>query len=339
VRPAPRPNFSHLLTMTGPYGTYEHAQHAAARVEHGYCTDDVARVLMVAAREVEPERDVRDLALSSLRFLEQAQSPNGEFRNRRQTSGTWLGPSSSEDCWGRSIWALGTTIARATEAELRSGAVHLFERSVEVRSRFPRSMAMAAIGAFEVLQVDPEHQGARALLTAAGSVLDRPEYSDQWRWSEPRLTYANAVLPEAMLVIGSVLGNDRVMDAGLRQLSWLLQLESREGHLSVTPVGGRGPNSSLRLFDQQPIEVATMSDACVRAFDLTGDAEWMSGCDLTVQWFMGHNDTSSVMFDPETGGSYDGLTADGPNLNQGTESTIALLTTLQHARRLAPAAS
>jgi hypothetical protein len=38
------------------------------------------------------------------------------------------------------------------------------------------------------------------------------------------------------------------------------------------------------------------------------------------------------MFGPESGGGYDGLTAVGPNLNQGAESTITLLTTLQHAR-------
>ena len=38
------------------------------------------------------------------------------------------------------------------------------------------------------------------------------------------------------------------------------------------------------------------------------------------------------MWDPRTGGGYDGLTAHGPNLNQGAESTLALISTLQHAR-------
>jgi hypothetical protein len=41
------------------------------------------------------------------------------------------------------------------------------------------------------------------------------------------------------------------------------------------------------------------------------------------------------MWDPDTGGGYDGLHATGPNLNQGAESTIALISTLQHARSLA----
>ena len=38
------------------------------------------------------------------------------------------------------------------------------------------------------------------------------------------------------------------------------------------------------------------------------------------------------MWDPKTGGAFDGLEKDGANLNQGTESALALLSTLQHAQ-------
>ena len=56
-----------------------------------------------------------------------------------------------------------------------------------------------------------------------------------------------------------------------------------------------------------------------------------------MDWFHGANDGSVVMMDRDTGGGYDGLTPDGPNANQGAESTLALLSTLQHARNLASA--
>jgi hypothetical protein len=54
----------------------------------------------------------------------------------------------------------------------------------------------------------------------------------------------------------------------------------------------------------------------------------------SVDWFLGDNDASAAMWDPATGGGYDGLTASGPNANQGAESTLALLATWQHARVL-----
>ena len=66
------------------------------------------------------------------------------------------------------------------------------------------------------------------------------------------------------------------------------------------------------------------------------DRGWRAGIELACGWFLGANDTGVVMWDPQTGGGYDGLQVTGPNLNQGTESTLALIATLQHARELQP---
>ncbi len=110
----PALDFAHLHSLTGPYGTYEHAEFSSPRAEHGYCTDDVSRVLRVASRELEPDDDLVWLARSSLDFLAAAQDRDGRFRNRRRRSGSWFGPHTTEDCWGRAIWALGTCFARTT---------------------------------------------------------------------------------------------------------------------------------------------------------------------------------------------------------------------------------
>jgi hypothetical protein len=194
-------------------------------------------------------------------------------------------------------------------------------------------MAFATFGAAEVLKDDQANEGALALVVAAAELLDRPERIKGWHWCEDRLTYANAALPEAMMVARAIVGNDRLVDSGPRQLKWLLEMASSEGHLSVTPAQGRSPGMGAEKFDQQPIEVAAISEACLRASALTGDAEWIKGHELAVSWFLGDNDMGAPMFDANTGGGYDGLTARGPNLNQGAESTIALLTTLQQAHQ------
>jgi hypothetical protein len=331
VTRVPKPDFAHLLSLGGPHGTFEHADHSRARVEHGYCTDDVARVLLVTARESDPSIELRQLAQSSLDFLRSAQDANGRVINRRAASGAFVGPATDEDCWGRTVWALGTVVARSSESDLVDEATQLFNRSGDVVAPSLRTMAFAVFGAIEVLNADPANEAARALAVAAAELLDRPEPIRGWHWCEDRLTYANAALPEAMIVAGSIVGNDRLVESGLRQLTWLLDMASSDGHLSVTPAEGRLPNATPKKFDQQPIEVAAISEACLRAHALTGDAEWIKGHGLAVQWFLGDNDIGVPMFDPNTGGGYDGLTATGPNLNQGAESTIALLTTLQQA--------
>jgi hypothetical protein len=80
--------------------------------------------------------------------------------------------------------------------------------------------------------------------------------------------------------------------------------------------------------------VAALADACSRAATLTADDRWSAGVASAVAWFLGDNDAGLAMWDPATGGGYDGLRADGPNLNQGAESTLSLISTLQHGRSL-----
>ena len=329
---APEPNFGHLISMTDARGTFEHALFSQPRPEHGYCSDDMARVLVVATRERRRAPAMRNLAMLSLSFLQDALDSHGRCRNRMNRSGAWEDSPALEDCWGRSIWGLGTAASHCDDHLIRHLAARGLERAMKQRSPWPRAMAFAALGAAEVLSVDPDNMSARALLSDAADEMSRPSQQAEWPWPEPRLSYANAILPEAMIAAGSALERPVLLRHGLDLLEWLLDRESHDGHLSVTPVGGSGPADHGPDFDQQPIEVAALADACARAETVDGDRRWMDGITGAADWFLGHNDGGVVMWDPKTGGAFDGLQRDGANLNQGTESTLALLSTLQHAR-------
>ena len=333
------PKFDHLCRLTDDRGTFEHARYTEARRENGYCTDDVARVLVVASREPHATPRVLGLARTSMRFLADAQSPDGRYRNRMNQHGRWEDRPNLEDCWGRSIWGLGTAAAHTDDVWLRVSATVQFDRAVKQRSKYQRAKAFAAIGAAELLATEPRHRGAWALLTDAADVMALPGADPAWPWPEARLRYANAVVPEAMIAAGVTLHRPSLLQHGLQLLSWLLDHEtSPDGHLSVTPVGGAGPGDARPAFDQQPIEVAALADACARAASVDGERRWLDGINAAEAWFLGNNDGRHVMWDEETGGGYDGLTPSGANLNEGAESTLALLATLQHARRLMPAA-
>jgi hypothetical protein len=120
-------------------------------------------------------------------------------------------------------------------------------------------------------------------------------------------------------------------------LQWLLTVETRDGHLSVVPVGGWGPGEGRPAFDQQPIEVAALADACMRAAMVTGDSSWLAGVEMSVLWFLGDNDAQIPLLDERTGGGCDGLGRNSRNGNQGAESTLAMISVLQHGGRLAAA--
>jgi hypothetical protein len=335
----PFPCFDHLASLSDDVGIFEHADGRTPRWEHGYCTDDNARLLVVACREPTPSPVVRDLASTALHFLSEAQSVDGRCHNRLSTTRRWQDRPGLDDCWGRSLWGLGTAFARSPVDAISEEALVRFERAALKRSTWPHAMAFAGLGAAEVLTKQPSHTQARDLLLDAVSVAGQREHAASWRWPQARLTYANAVLPEVMIAAGLAFGRSELLSDGLDLLAWLLDQETGDGHLSVTPAGGRSPGDPRPAFDQQPIEVAALADACARAAVATGEARWIQGLAAAVAWFLGDNDSNTVMFDDRTGGGFDGLTPSGANLNQGAESTLAAVSTLQHARTLASVGS
>jgi hypothetical protein len=322
--------FDHLIRLSDDTGLLEHACGSVPLRQHGYCVDDVARGLLVVCREPDPPVEVRRLADRYLAFLLHAQAKDGTFHNRMDYRRYWLDSTDTGDWWGRAIWGLGTAVARPCVPHLRDPALAAFERALHNRSRWSRSMAFAGLGAAEVLSVMPEHEGARRLLADAVTTIGRPARTAVWPWPEARLTYANAVLAEVHLAAGTYLGDGRLVDSGLRLLGWLMEQETQDGHLSTTPVGGWTIGEARTGFDQQPIEAAAIADACVRAHTITGDPVWAEGLALAVGWFLGENDAKVELADWRTGGCSDGLHPTGGSDNQGAESTLALISTLQH---------
>ncbi|WP_457256789.1 glycosyltransferase [Pedococcus sp. P5_B7] len=334
-------SFRHLFHLTDRIGLFEHADHTRPRRDHGYCVDDVARGLVVVAREAHPSPELTRLATTYLHFVLDAQGPDGGFRNRRTVLGDWTDEPSVEDCWGRALWALGTAVARAPGlADWQ--ALGAFTAGAQLRSPWHRSMAFAALGAAEVLTISPLHVPARTLLGDAARLIAgptpgmgiAPTIVPGWRWPEPRLRYANAVLAETLIAAGSLLGVWKWLTDGLGMLAWLLETETSAGHLSPTPAHGWALGEPRPAFDQQPIEVAALADACSRAFDVTADPRWQAAVQLCADWFDGANDAGTSLRDPLSGGGCDGLHEFGRNENQGAESTIALISTMQQAQRV-----
>jgi len=331
---APAPVFDHLLSMTDNRGTFEHARFAEPRVEHGYCTDDMARVLVVAARQPDSGGEVNRLTRVAVQFLNHAQSFSGKCRNRMDRFGRWTDEPAAEDAWGRCLWGLGTAAAQSDISLVRRLAVIQFERAAVIRSPWPRAMAYAVLGAAELLLVDPGHRAARALITDYAAGIASSNGDVAWPWPEPRLTYANAVLPEAMIAAGVALDDGTLRQRGLDLLAWLVDHETAGRHFSPTPAGGSGPGDPRPGFDQQPIEIAAIADACVRASAADASELWPDAVRAAAAWFDGDNDAGLLMWDPRNGGGFDGLHADAVNQNQGAESTLAVLSTMQHAQRL-----
>ena len=95
--------------MTNEIGVWQHALGGLPNVAFGFCTDDVARALIVDvlhARQL-GWAPLAESAARSVRFLEDAFVPEGRlFRNFRDAAGDWLDSGGSEDCQARALCGL-----------------------------------------------------------------------------------------------------------------------------------------------------------------------------------------------------------------------------------------
>ncbi|WP_199422960.1 glycosyltransferase [Actinotalea solisilvae] len=329
------PRFDHLLHLTTATGLWEHALLTAPRTEHGMCVDDVARALVVVVRTPDPSPALLALARTSLAFLLDAQGEDGRMHNRRHADGRWLDAQSDGDHWGRALWAFGTAVAHSPDAAVVAGARLGAARAVRARCEHPRAMAYAALGAVELLRRAPDDAAAHRVLHDARLALPLSAGPGaRWPWPYERLTYANAVLPEAMIAIGAALHDGDLRHAGLVLLGWLEDEQTVDGHLSVVPAAGRAPGDPRPAFDQQPIEVVALAEAARTAWSATRDRRWRDLLARCVAWFEGDNDARVPLRDAATGGCCDGLERRSVNRNQGAESTLAWLATEQLALAL-----
>jgi hypothetical protein len=256
--------------MTDQLGLWEHALYTTPRTEHGFCTDDNARALIVACRQPDPSLDLVNLAGIYLTFLQHAQLAGGGFHNRRNFDGSWADEVGSDDSQGRALWALGEVARHGQSSWMRESGLDIIDKQRDFDSPFLRANAFAVLGSTEALYVSPDHHSARHILERCiGHLSVRDD--DRWPWPEDRLAYDNARIPEALMAAGALLATDGLIDAGLRLLEWLVEKETLDGHFSFTPVDGWAPGEPRPGFDQQPVEAAAMGDACFRAWSLTGD--------------------------------------------------------------------
>lgn len=344
-RELPQPKLDHIIRLSDDVGILQHAKYIVPDRYHGYCTDDNARALIAVlmAREMIPNSNiVTNLACTYISFLHHAfNEETGRFRNFMGYDRCWLEEIGSEDSHGRAVWGLGEAVALAESADIRDAARAVFEKALPALAdfTFPRTWSFALGGIHAYLtrySGDSEVRRVRETLANKLFTKFRQNATDEWPWIEDRLTYANGRISQALILCGRHLDCDDMLQAGLRSLEWLMTMQTDpKGHF--VPVGNNGwyPKGGTKArFDQQPIEALDMIEACREAYDATNDSKWVSHAQRCLEWFLGHNDLNAPLYNHKTGGCYDGLNADGPNRNQGAESTLAFFLSMAHLNRM-----
>lgn len=334
--PEPAPLFpvarGHLVALNDGEGILQHAQGWQPDPNHGYCTDDVSRALMVDLLHgrVLGWTAVEGSAAGHLSFLADAfDEPAGRFRSLRTTSGRWVPETLSEDADGRALQALGETIASAPDLAARETACSLFERALPSVSgvRSIRPMAAVALACEAAVRGGSRGRVERVLEDVAAALLrtfERCAADPAWPWPDPVVTYENELPPRALIICGQRLGRPRMTEVGLAVLDWLIAVQTEaDGHVSTEGNAGWWPAGGPRArFDQQPISTTSLLLASGAAYEVTGNPAYRDVMEAAYGWFLGRNDVHETIAEPASGACRDGIGPAGASRNRGAESTL-----------------
>ncbi len=331
----PDPSLDHIVRLSDGTGLLQHAHYVIPKREHGYCTDDNARGLILLSRyhREYPEAKTLRLLDTYLSFVLHAQQPDGSVRNFMNYDRTWVPHEVTHDALGRTLWALGTVMALAPSPSYISIVKEHFDRSIPlIHKQFPRGLAYSIMGMCEYLRPFPDASDIKRELELSADALatqyEECHYPD-WHWFENDLTYDNGVLPHALFDAARMLKKKRYLRIAREACEFLLSQTFDGTHFRWIGCKGWFERGGTRaVYDQQPIEAASMVLLLRAAYDATQDTRYLHLQRKAFDWFLGANDGHAPLYDVRTTGCHDGLTPSGVNLNQGAESTVSYLLSL-----------
>lgn len=337
VQPAPvlaagGANFAYLRELTDDTGLIQHTRYGVADRASGYCTDDVSRALVAATIGSDRGNPVAaSLIPTYLSFLSAAQREDGSFENILDFDRRFRPGTASEDTLGQVTWGLGTVIGVSDDACWRSLALQLFDRSLEAVGELTdtRAVAYAISGLCAYLARFPGTQAVRRVTQRLAAHLLRQlddHATPDWQWFGPSLTYANAKVPHALLLASRVFDDTRLRSAGLSTLDFVLGVTFTGGQFDF--IGNEGwyaKGGHRAVFGQQPIEAGLTAEACMTAYEITGDDRYLDLAQAAVQWLLGRNRLGEALYEPSSGRCRDGLDHQGVSDNFGAESAICAL--------------
>jgi hypothetical protein len=322
-----------LELLTDDTGLFQHAKFDTPERREGYTTDDNARALIASVRyhQIHDGASIRRLIDVYLSFLLHMQRPDGRMHNLLSYNRQFIDKAGSEDCMGRSLWACGYLMSSSLPLEKRLASKEIFDKIFQWALSFKslRSRAFALLGLSHYKRAYPQDPNIVANIERlSDSLLATYEStsSNGWCWFEPYLTYVNGRLPHALFEAYENLNVGKYLSVAKESFDFVLSVQTIDD--KFVPIGNKGwyrRGEERAIYDQQSVEASCMVEAALAAFRVTRDDQYWKAARTIFDWFLGKNSQGVALYNPETGGCYDGITPKGLNLNQGAEAVVSYL--------------
>jgi glycosyltransferase involved in cell wall biosynthesis len=333
-------NLSHFQKMTTNTGIIQFSKINQPDIGSGYTLDDNARAMIASCMHFKLTGDDNDIVdvRKYLGFLKLCLQPGGNFLNYVDKNLKFSDQNSVEnldDANGRAVWALGYLILLKDilPCDIICVAEPIMKKSLQHIGKVhsTRAMAFALKGIFYYQSAHRSPQNINLIKTFADrlTLMFLNEFDHEWKWFEGYLTYANSILPEAMLYAWLLTGSADYKEIAISSFDFLLSKIFKEDRIEV--ISNRNwifrdkKISPPDIGGEQPIDVAYTIIALDKYYEVFQIEKYLKKMEIAFSWFLGNNRINQIVYNPCTGGCYDGLEESTVNLNQGAESTISYL--------------
>ncbi|NDP21666.1 MAG: glycosyltransferase [Paludibacter sp.] len=331
----PELKLDHFEKMTTDFGMIQFSKINQPDFHSGYTLDDNARALIALVMHYEAAKDENDLLpiQTYLNFIKYCQKPSGSFLNYIDINEVFTEQNNTvnlDDANGRAIWALGFFISRKSilPNEMVLVAMDILQLALPRLETVHSARAMAFIikGLYFYNKEFKTRENVKLveLLAERMVVMYMNESEKNWEWFESYLTYANSILPEAMLYSWQITGNLLYKGIARESLDFLLLNIFNKNGIEVVSNRSRFNKGEIApKYGEQPIDVAYTIMTLSEFYKEFKDKEYLNKLFTAFNWFLGENRLHQIVYNPCTGGCFDGLEKNNVNLNQGAESTIS----------------
>ena len=333
-------NMRYLRRMTSDTGLFQFSKMYKPDPDSGYTVDDNARALVATCQHYELTGDHDDLKYISiyLEYIRLCQQPDGHFLNYMDEQRVFTEQNNKEnldDANGRAVWALGYVVSRCSilPGKFSTTAFSILQKRLSTCEsvRSTRAMAFILKGLYykTTTYSDTSDMGLIRVFADRLVQMYRHEADQDWHWFEGYLTYANSLLPEALLCAWLATGNVVYKDIAKTSFDFLLSKTFRNSQIAVISnkkwLHDRSGTETSTTGGEQPIDVAYTIMALKRFYTVFREQDYLDKMQASFNWFLGENQLHQIIYNPCTGGCYDGLEENYVNLNQGAESTVSYL--------------
>lgn len=304
-----KPTTIYLEKLTDDFGVWQHASKEGIDKEQGYALDDASRALIVFLLYKK-----FDHAKICLNYIEKSVKDGlfiGFFNKERKE----IVYPSSYDAATLTIWSL----------------------CFSIKAEFEIDRCKAILDKVDFNKFNDNHIRGLSYLTIAENLYNIPEISDyphdilsrynNNNWFEDKLTYANAVIPLALIEFYSKNIGDQHLEYIIKNSINTLESQMRIGTIP-SPVGNREWHKigdvKKDVYGQQPIDAGFMVIMFCRAYEVFKDDLYLKKATEWMEWFYGNNIFKKSLINEEFA-CCDGIDEPGLSKNYGAESTIIYL--------------